>query len=184
MFCKYCGKEQKEDVVFCSMCGKQLKHVEAKKEVIIKKFCEQCGQEVSEENKFCLNCGHALDTNTEEIKKSSNSSFVKKENTDVPKYVPTESDKSRGLAAILAFVFGEFGAHRFYVGKKVSAIWQIVLGFSFIIGLICLEEYEEIGFFFIFLGIGWCIWILIDFITILCGAFKDKDNLPLTDWSF
>lgn len=35
------------------------------------------------------------------------------------------SDKSRGIAFILALVLGIFGAHRFYVGKVGTAILMI-----------------------------------------------------------
>lgn len=152
MFCKYCGKEQKDDVIFCSQCGKQLKPI----------------VQVAEEKP--------------PVQKPS---FTVKNSENTNKYVPTESDKSRGLAALLAFFFGEFGAHRFYVGKITSAVWQLVLGSSFFIGLICFAfELFEAGTFFIVIGIGWCVWELIDFIMILCGSFKDKNNLLLKDWSF
>ncbi len=60
------------------------------------------------------------------------------------------SDKSRGTAAVLCFFFGALGIHRFYVGKVgTGIIWMLTLGF---------------------LGLG----VLIDFIMILCGSFKDK----------
>ena len=62
----------------------------------------------------------------------------------------TVSDKSLALAAVLAFFFGMFGAHRFYVGKTVSAVIQLVT----------------------FGGLG--IWAFIDFIIILFGEFTDS----------
>lgn len=63
---------------------------------------------------------------------------------------PGLSDKSRGTAAVLCFFFGVLGIHRFYVGKIGTGIlWILTLGLA---------------------GLG----VLIDFIMILCGSFKDK----------
>ena len=59
------------------------------------------------------------------------------------------SEKSLPLTAVLAFFFGIFGAHRFYVGKTKSAVIQLL----------------TIG------GLG--IWAFIDFIIILFGEFTD-----------
>jgi TM2 domain-containing membrane protein YozV len=59
------------------------------------------------------------------------------------------------LAAVLAFFFGWVGAHRFYVGKTMSAIVQI-----FTLG-----------------GLG--VWAFIDFLIILFGEFKDNNEAKL-----
>ncbi|WOO42781.1 TM2 domain-containing protein [Rubellicoccus peritrichatus] len=64
----------------------------------------------------------------------------------------TTSDKNKILAAILAFFFGVFGAHRFYVGKIGTGVIQL-----FTIG-----------------GLG--IWCFIDFIIILFGEFTDSEG--------
>ena len=58
-------------------------------------------------------------------------------------------------AALLCFFLGSFGAHRFYVGKVLTAILLIL----------------TIG--------GFGIWTLIDFIMILTGSFTDKDGNAL-----
>lgn len=224
MFCKYCGKELKDDVVFCSRCGKRLKQIEddsikkttesvqvvnekekseqveneqvvsepeqaeTQNNLTVKKFCEQCGTELVKDAKFCLNCGSSVDGKpliSTTSNKPTAPSFVTKPSDNTTKYVPTESDKSRTIAALLAFFLGGFGAHRFYVGKTNSAFVQLVLGFSFWIALICFYfYYEEAGIFFIIMGIAWPIWILVDLIMILSGSFKDKDNLILTNWDF
>ena len=218
MFCKYCGKEHKTDVIFCSTCGKQLKKADTEEvnnviknseskldetttskesvdsdpdkteqsndSVITRKFCEECGEELIKGANFCPNCGKG---NSESISDSLKPSFMlnttKSEHTK--KFIPSVSDKSRTAAALLAFFLGEFGAHRFYVGKFFSGIIQILFGFSFLIGLFLFAGLgtEEIALLFLILGIGNSIWIVIDFIMILCGSFTDRDNLPLQDWS-
>jgi TM2 domain-containing membrane protein YozV len=68
------------------------------------------------------------------------------------------SPKSRLAAALLAFFFGALGIHRFYVGKIGTGILMIL----------------TLG------GLG--IWSLIDFIVILVGSFKDKEDRVLSNW--
>jgi len=58
-------------------------------------------------------------------------------------------------AALLCFFLGGLGVHRFYVGKIGTGILMI-----FTLG-----------------GLG--IWLIIDFIMILTGSFKDKEGKDL-----
>jgi hypothetical protein len=78
----------------------------------------------------------------------------------MPPAAPSEeiSDCRILPAFILGFLFGVFGAHRFYVGKIGTAILQL-----FTLG-----------------GLG--IWATIDWILILCRAFKDKKGRRITQW--
>jgi hypothetical protein len=68
------------------------------------------------------------------------------------------SPRSRLAAAILAWFLGIFGIHRFYVGKVGTGILMIL----------------TLG------GLG--IWVIIDFIVILVGSFKDKEGRVLSNW--
>lgn len=65
---------------------------------------------------------------------------------------------------LLCTFLGLFGAHRFYAEKPGSAIAQLLLTFS-MVGIIVTS-----------------IWVLVDWIIILCGAFRDGDNLKITKW--
>ena len=65
------------------------------------------------------------------------------------------SDKKMVPAALLCFFLGGLGVHRFYVGKIGTGILMI-----FTLG-----------------GLG--IWLIIDFIMILTGSFKDKEGKDL-----
>ena len=58
-------------------------------------------------------------------------------------------------AALLCFFLGGLGAHRFYTGKVGTALLMIIT----------------------FGGLG--IWVLIDFVMILTGGFKDKEGRDL-----
>ena len=68
------------------------------------------------------------------------------------------SDKSRGIAFILAMVLGVFGAHRFYVGKTGTGVLMIcTLG-----------------------GLG--IWYLYDVIMVASGSFRDAEGRRVLRW--
>lgn len=68
------------------------------------------------------------------------------------------SDRSRGVALILATVLGVFGGHRFYAGKHLSGVLQAcTLG-----------------------GLG--LWWLYDMIVITAGEFRDADDKRLQRW--
>ena len=68
------------------------------------------------------------------------------------------SDKSRGIAFMLAIVLGVFGAHRFYVGKTGTGLLMLV----------------TIG------GLG--IWYLYDVIMVASGSFTDADGRRVVRW--
>lgn len=74
------------------------------------------------------------------------------------------SEKIIAPALILCTLFGLFGAHRFYAGKPGSAIAQLLLTIS-MIGILISS-----------------VWVFIDWILILCGAFRDGDNAKITKW--
>lgn len=62
--------------------------------------------------------------------------------------------------AIACFFLGGIGLHRFMVGKIGTAILQFIT---------CVMV---VGF----------IWVLIDFIMIICGSFTDRDGKAITQW--
>ena len=69
------------------------------------------------------------------------------------------SEKKILPAFLLCLSLGMLGIHRFYVGKAGSGIAQIL----------------TLG------GLG--IWVLIDWIMLLCGSFKDKEGKVLKEWT-
>ena len=66
-----------------------------------------------------------------------------------------KSEKEFVPTLILCLLLGGFGAHRFYVGKPLTAILMILT-----------------------LG-GFGIWALIDLIVIATGGFKDSKGLKI-----
>jgi hypothetical protein len=68
------------------------------------------------------------------------------------------SEKSRGVATVLAVLLGPFGAHRFYVGKTGSG------------ALMC----ATLG------GLG--VWYLYDLIVVAAGDFRDVNGRRVSRW--
>ena len=116
----------------------------------------------------CPNCGAPMQGNTcpycqytEPVEQGNvtgnvviNNVYTQPQSTNV-RYTQSISPKNKTVALLLCIFLGYFGAHKFYVGK---------IG----MGVVYLFTY---GLF----GIGW----IIDIISILCGTFKDSNNLPL-----
>jgi TM2 domain-containing membrane protein YozV len=84
------------------------------------------------------------------------------------------SPKSRLATALFAFFLGDFGAHRFYVGKTGTAIVMLVLG---LIGWASVWFLVGIPFLVV---VG--IWRLVDFILAVAGMMRDSQGLLIEKW--
>ncbi len=74
------------------------------------------------------------------------------------------SDRAILPAFLLAFFLGVFGAHRFYVGRTGSAVVMLLLTLT-LVGVLITG-----------------IWATIDWILIVCSAFRDRDERLLARW--
>ncbi|HUF25389.1 MAG TPA: NINE protein [Gemmatimonadaceae bacterium] len=106
--------------------------------------CRSCGGRILAASEVCPRCG------------------VRQFGTpSVPEAValePLASDKRVLPTFLFCLLLGVFGAHRFYVGRKGTAVLQLL----------------TLG------GLG--IWMLIDMVMILAEAFKDGRGRPITEW--
>ncbi len=131
-------------------------------------YCAYCKAHIFDNQRKCPNCGSTDFIKEEPPVSEPKVVYVEKPSQHVvyvekpvyqTVYVRTnESDKSRGIAFLLCFVFGIWGVHRFYVGKIGSGImFLLTAGWC---------------------GIGW----LVDVIAIVSGTFRDKEGLLLKKW--
>jgi len=111
--------------------------------------------------KFCSNCGKEVNENAV-ICVNCGCSLGNNNNSSVNVTINNGtgvSAKSRLAAFLLCTFLGALGVHRFYVGKVGTGIlWLLTLG--------CF-------------GIG----VLVDWIVILCGTFKDNNGLNVSNWN-
>ncbi|EJF86960.1 hypothetical protein ME1_01316 [Bartonella vinsonii subsp. arupensis OK-94-513] len=75
-----------------------------------------------------------------------------------------DTDPSKPMLALICWITGIFGVHRFMVGKVRTGALMLILSLT-IAGVI-------------FTGI----WAIIDFIVIASGKFTDKDGKQITRW--
>lgn len=85
----------------------------------------------------------------------SNPSF----NTHVPPVAVQQ--KSKVVAALLAWLLGSFGVHDFYLGYKKNGIIKIILTVTVIGSVVSV------------------VWSLVDFIKIICNGKFDSNGQPL-----
>ena len=136
MYCKNCGKEIDNAAAVCVNCG-----VATGNGV---NFCPNCGAATNPGAAVCTNCGVALNNVP-----TANAAGVVGE------------QKSKLVAALLAFFLGGIGIHDFYLGYNKYGIIKIVLAV-----VTC--------------GSVSSIWALIDFIRILTGNINtDANGVPL-----
>ncbi len=108
-------------------------------------YCTACGKQIHESAPVCPGCGAPQQARTTTPVMAAP--------------MPPATDKRILPAALLCFLVGVFGAHRFYVGKIGTAILMLL----------------TIG------GLG--VWMLIDFILIVTGSFKDTNGVRITQWT-
>lgn len=157
--------EKKEEWISITKNGRKFVY---KEDDPSKLYCPNCHTRVAATASLCSNCNENLvvpsssgsSTQNSYTGTSSYSVSSPAAASNSTRYNSKVSDKSRAAAAILCFLLGGLGIHRFYVGKIGSAILQIISCCVFI------------GF----------IWVIVDFIMIIVGSFTDSNGKPLANW--
>ena len=135
--------------------------------------CPNCGAPVAYGAKFCGNCGTPLNWQPTQPQMQPPPVYQQQQQWGIT--IERISPKSRLAATLLAWFLGEFGAHRFYLGKIGTAVIMLILG---ILGWATVWIWG-IGLIFL---IPVAIWALIDFIFAVSGSMKDKDGMPIKNW--
>ncbi len=100
----------------------------------------------------------------------------------------SNSEKAILPAFLLAFFFGVFGAHRFYVGKIWTGLTQLAgVGLCIFFIIICALTNSDsahviFGVSLGFLIIGCGVWAMIDWILLACRAFTDGEGKRINYW--
>ena len=108
------------------------------------------------DEKFCESCGAVIKLAAEICPKCG----VRQANSRTSSVGSGEvSSKSRLVAFLLCTFGGALGIHQFYAGKVTTGVMQILFGWATLF-----------------------IWLLIDWIQILSGNFKDIDGKRIVNW--
>lgn len=68
MYCKNCGKEIQNDMVFCPVCGTKLKKETYSKQNNLFKICPKCKKQYLYDIDHCSECGYSTDSYKQKIK--------------------------------------------------------------------------------------------------------------------
>ena len=124
--------------------------------------CPFCAEMIQAAAKKCRHCGEIVDPALNEVRSLRQQIQV----TGARSQGSLEpSEKSVTTAALLCFFLGEFGGHRFYVGKTGSAVAMLLLSLT-LMGLVATIP-----------------WKFVDLVMILTKKFKDDRDVTLTEWS-
>lgn len=106
----------------------------------------------TENEKYCHECGEPINKKAEICPKCG----VRQYGNHGPFVVDSKEQERRWIVSlVLCWFLGVFGAHRFYTGHTAIGVVQL-------------------------LTLGGCgIWVLIDFIILLTGSFRDADGVPI-----
>lgn len=113
--------------------------------------------------------------------------FIKPKQKVENKACSASVERNRIVAGILAFLFGAFGAHRYYLGYKKKGMIQTAGSLCIIIGYIIYDNMTRMisridledaipCVILSVLGCATSIWALVDFIRILTGGLKPADG--------
>ena len=88
-------------------------------------------------------------------------------------------------AFLLCLFVGYLGAHHFYSGKVGTGILLLFSWILFIFTTVVGARSDTPGIHVLWAvsGIGFRIWLLIDFIMIIVGSFTDGDGARITQWT-
>ena len=115
------------------------------------------------------------------LRSRKNREWEKNRECEALEAVKLETDKRILPAFILQLFLGYFGAHRFYIGRPVSGIIQLILcivGF-FQVQQLSRDSHEMGGILLLI----WAVWFIIDFVRIVTGSITDGYDRRIQKWT-
>lgn len=109
---------------------------------------------------FCPNCGKEVSDQAATCPNCGHPLAAQPNAGTATGTVKIVSPKSRLAVVLLCFFLGVIGIHRFYVGKTGTGVLFIFFGWNVL-----------------------CIWVLVDLIMALAGAFTDKSGAFVLNWT-
>lgn len=136
-------------------------------------YCMHCGEQLNPNQVVCIKCGTPIETK----QKKSNDNF-------------SSQNKDQIVAAILAFLLGGCGVHKYYLGDKVAAIYYLLLTFLGFFMLYAfanlytianyghIDDFGDLGPGYLFFLIAWGMPIIdgIYILSLTPGEFAMKYN--------
>lgn len=87
------------------------------------------------------------------------------------------SNEKKITVLLLCFLVGLFGGHRFYTGKFLSGVTQILT--LCLAGLLIHLEARPLMALPV---LSLLLWWFLDVLLIIMGKFTDKEGRPIIDW--
>jgi len=125
--CPFCAQMISSVAIKCQHCQSMLNN-----------FCSNCGAQCATNQAVCLQCGTALGNTANEPVVIAQPTVVQPTNGMHHGYVQGNYNKT--TAAILAFLIGGLGAHKFYHGSFGWGVLYIVFCPTFIPAIVSLIE--------------------------------------------
>lgn len=132
------------------------------------KTCQSCGKQINNDFNVCPYCEAKVEENILNETISNNLENQK-------------SEKSWVVCLLLLLFFGYIYIYKFYVGKIFEGFIAWIIGIAafifFVMGMVLLDG-DGIVFIILglLLGFIYLAWIVIDFLAILIGKFKDSEG--------
>lgn len=104
-------------------------------------YCKNCGNQIVNGAKFCPSCGVECTSSQKEASVPPTVIYVQ----SPQQQQVYRLEKSKGIALLLCFFLGGFGAHQFYVGNTTQGVFYLLFSWTCIPALISVID------FFVFL---------------------------------
>ena len=160
--CPSCGKTIKSDFKVCPYCGNNPNYKKENSAIMEETnlntnqsdnplICKFCGKLKKSEFQICPYCG-----NNSNLKRENYNNY-NTENKENNYSNSNEVSSKNGIVCLILLIFlGEFGIHKFYVGRIAGGVVMLLLTLTLIGTIVTL-----------------ILWI-IDLVSILRGKFKDS----------